>query len=56
MELREANVIIEPHRTPPLPPITQPRHGLRKIAYFLLKCENFSEQEKIVIIPRHYNM
>lgn len=26
---------------PTIPSINQPRHGLRKIVYFLLKCENF---------------
>lgn len=43
MELGAVNVIIQPHRIPPLPSINQPRHGLRKTVYFLLKCENFSE-------------
>lgn len=56
MELREVNVISQPHRAPLLPPITQPRHGLRQSVSFLLNSKNFSEQGKIVMIPRHHNI
>lgn len=30
---------------PAIPSINQPRHGLRKIVYFLLRCENVSESK-----------
>lgn len=30
---------------PSIPSINQPRYGLRKMVYFLLKCENFQSKD-----------